>query len=72
MAPIVCSAMFPASPYFSCMRVEILVINLDTKAPATAIGGMHESSTSAKSHPLTNAIMKPPKKVERSCIHLPL
>lgn len=71
MVPIVCSTIFPASPYFACVRVESLVNNLDTIAPATAIGGMLESKTRAKSHPLTNAITKPPKKLEKSSMHLP-
>jgi hypothetical protein len=53
------------------MRVESLVISFDTIAPAIAIGGMLESITRAKSHPLTNAIMKPPIKVERSCMDFP-
>jgi hypothetical protein len=71
MAPRVCSTIFPASPYFACMRVESDVISHDTIAPATTIGGMLESITRAKSHPLTNAIMKPPTKVERSCMDFP-
>jgi hypothetical protein len=53
------------------MRVESLVISLDTIAPAMAIGGMLESITRAKSHPFTNAIIKPPIKVERSCMDFP-
>lgn len=53
------------------MRVETLVISLDTMAPAMAIGGMLESITRAKSHPLTNATIKPPTKVERSCMDFP-
>ena len=71
MAPSVCSTTLPASPYFACMRVESLVISFDTIAPAIAIGGMLESITRAKRHPLTNAIMKPPMKVERSCMDFP-
>jgi hypothetical protein len=63
--------MSPASPYFACILLERFVMILDTIAPATATGGMLESMTSARSHPLTNAIMKPPKKVERSCMHMP-
>ena len=71
MVPIVCSTMSPASPYFAWILLESFVIILDTIAPATTIGGMLESITSAKSHPLINAIMKPPKKVDNSCIYLP-
>jgi hypothetical protein len=53
------------------MRVESLVITFETIAPAMAVGGMLESITRAKSHPLTNAIIKPPTKVERSCMDFP-
>lgn len=66
MAPRVCSTTSPASPYFACIWVESLILNFDIIAKATAIGGMLESITRARSHPLTNAIMKPPTKVERS------
>ena len=71
MAPRVCSTTFPASPYFACMWVESLILNLVMIAKEIAIGGMLESITRAKSHPLTNAIMKPPMKVERSCMDFP-
>ena len=53
------------------MWVESLTLNLVMIAKEIAIGGMLESITRAKSHPLTNAIMKPPTKVERSCMDLP-
>lgn len=71
MAPIVCSTTFPESPYFACMRVESFALNINKDAKATTIGGMLESITIAKFHPLTNAIMKPPTKVERNCMDLP-
>jgi hypothetical protein len=71
MAPRVCPTTFPASPYFACMWVESLILNFVMIAKEIAIGGMLESITRAKSHPLTNAIMKPPIKVERSCMDLP-
>jgi hypothetical protein len=71
MVPIVCSTMSPASTYFARIRVEIFAILLDTITPVRTTGGILESKTSAKSHPLTNAIMKPPKKVDRSCMYLP-
>jgi len=71
IAPSICSTTFPASPYFACMRVESLVITFETIAPAMAVGGMLESITRAKSHPFVNAMMKPPMKVERSCMNFP-
>jgi hypothetical protein len=51
--------------------VESPVINFETIAPAMIIGGTVESITRAKSHPLVNAMMKPPMKVERSCMDFP-
>lgn len=35
------------------------------------MAGMHESRTRERSHPFTKAIMKPPKKVETSCMNFP-
>jgi len=40
MAPRVCSTTFPASPYFACMWVESLILNLVMIAKEIAIGGM--------------------------------
>jgi hypothetical protein len=71
MPPSVCSTTVPASVYFAWMREEILVLSFDTVAKAMVTGGIVESITRAKSHPLTNAIMKPPIKVERSCMKFP-
>jgi hypothetical protein len=71
MAPRVCSTTFAASPYFACMRLESLALNIDTHAKAIATGGMLESITRARYHPLTNAIAKPPTQVERSCMVFP-
>jgi hypothetical protein len=48
MAPRVCSTTFAASPYFACMRLESLALNIDTHAKAIATGGMLESITRAR------------------------
>lgn len=71
MDPIVCSAMFPASAYAICPWLDIFDMKIDTAAPATARGGMHDNITSVRSHPFTNATTKPPMKVETSCMNFP-
>jgi hypothetical protein len=68
---MVCSATLPASPYFICARVESVEISRETIAPAMTIGGIQESITSVRCHPLTKATMKPPKNVVVSCKNFP-
>jgi len=40
-------------------------------APAVATSGTTDNMTTVRSHPLINAITKPPKKVAVSCRNLP-
>lgn len=64
--PITCSAMVAASVYAPCPRLDIFDKIFDTDAPATIIGGRHDTITSASCHPLANATTKPLKKSETS------
>jgi len=66
MEPTVCSTTVPASAYAFCPRLDNLATVSDMTAPAMTIGGILDSMTSVKSHPLENAIAKPPTKVEMS------
>jgi hypothetical protein len=43
----------------------------DIVAPAITIGGILDSITDDKSHPLVKATAKPPINVEVSCINFP-
>jgi hypothetical protein len=40
-------------------------------APAITSRGMEDNMTRVSSHPLTNAMMKPPMNVDTSCINFP-
>lgn len=71
MDPMVCSTTLPASEYAACPRLDSFAIIHDMTAPAMAMGGKLESMTRERSHPLANAMMKPPKKVDNSCTNFP-
>lgn len=71
MEPTVWSTTDPASAYADCPRVDNFDIIKDIAAPARTMKGILQIMTSVKSHPLINAMTKPPKNVEISCINFP-
>jgi len=71
MEPIVRSTISPASLYDARPSLDILDSIFATIPAATTNGGIVESITRVRSHPLMNASTNPPKKVVISCTNLP-
>lgn len=71
MEPIVCSTTVAALAYAFCPRDAILDTTKDMIPPDITSGGIDDNMTSVRSHPLVNAMRKPPKNVDISCINFP-
>ena len=68
---MVCSTIFPASSYDSCLFRDIWARNRETVAKDKMLGGMHASTRRASIQPLMNPMIKPPMKVVKSCMYFP-
>lgn len=69
--PMVCSTVSPASLYDVCLLLETLVRACAETALAIAINGSDVSMTRVRSHPLVNAMIKPPMKLDNSSTSFP-